>query len=50
MTLLGDHSKAIPASVLPEPDLVRIAQYAEQHDQHAALVGARARRYAKPTS
>lgn len=38
VTLRGDHYEAIPASeVLPEPDLSRIAHFAEQADQHAAL-------------
>jgi len=38
LTLRGDHYEAIPASeVLPEPDLLRIAHFAEQPDQHAAL-------------
>lgn len=38
VTLRGDHYEAIAASeVLPEPDLWRIAYFAEQADQHAAL-------------
>jgi Uma2 family endonuclease len=38
VTLRGDHYEAIPASqVLPEPDLARLAHFAEQPDQHAAL-------------
>jgi Uma2 family endonuclease len=38
LTLRGDHYEAIPASeVLPEPELTRIAHFAEQPDQHAAL-------------
>jgi Uma2 family endonuclease len=38
LTLRGDHYEAIPLSeVLPEPDLTRIAYFAEQADQHAAL-------------
>jgi Uma2 family endonuclease len=38
LTLRGDHYEAIPKSeVLPEVDLVRIAHYAMQPDQHAAL-------------
>ncbi|MES1179041.1 MAG: Uma2 family endonuclease [Myxococcales bacterium] len=37
-TLRGDHYEAIPASeVLPEPELARIAHFAELPDQHAAL-------------
>jgi len=38
LTLRGDHYEAIPVSeVLPEPELSRIAHFAEQPDQHAAL-------------
>ncbi|HKO52175.1 MAG TPA: Uma2 family endonuclease [Polyangiaceae bacterium] len=38
LTLRSGHYEAIPASeVLPEPDLSRIAHFAEQPDQHAAL-------------
>jgi Uma2 family endonuclease len=38
LTLRGDHYEAIPASeVLPEPNLSRIAHFAEQPDQHVAL-------------
>jgi Uma2 family endonuclease len=38
LTLRGDNYEAIPASeVLPEPELTRIAHFAEQVDQHAAL-------------
>lgn len=38
LTLRGDHYEAIPGSeVLPEPDLTRVAHFAEQADQHAAL-------------
>jgi len=38
LTLRGDHYERIPASeVLPEPELTRIAYFAEQPDQHAAL-------------
>ena len=38
LTLRGDHYEAIPESeVLPEPELPRIAHFAEQPDQHAAL-------------
>ncbi len=38
LALRGDHYEVIPVSeVLPEPDLSRIAHFAEQPDQHAAL-------------
>jgi len=38
LTLRGDHYEAIPASeVLPEPDLLRLAYFAEQADQHVEL-------------
>ena len=38
LTLRDDHYEAIPTSeVLPEPDLKRIAHFAEQADQHGAL-------------
>jgi len=38
LTLRGDHYEAIAASeVLPEPDLPRIAYFAEQADQHVEL-------------
>src|ERR1041384_7356149 len=38
LTLRGDHYEAIAASeVLPEPNLARIAHFAEQADQHGAL-------------
>ena len=38
LTLRGDHYEASPESeVLPEPELSRIAHFAEQPDQHAAL-------------
>ena len=37
LTLRGDHYEAVAVSeVLPEPDFLRIAHFAEQADQHAA--------------